>query len=118
MKVQKYYREEAVLPVNHNDKPMTATEIMAASWVSVDEALPTTEDGDWVLGVASGKSRGSDLVNAITLVTYDADRCVWELEAFPFTRVRVSHWMRLPDLPTGVPELPGPLKEKEQDDEH
>ena len=99
MREQRYFREEDGLPVNHDDEPLTAAEIMAKAWISVDEALPKPEDGDWVLGVATGTSRGVKLKNAIAMVFYVPERKEWTLEEFPFARVQVSHWMPLPDLP-------------------
>lgn len=71
-------------------------------WVRTKDALPGPDDGDWVLGVVTGKIHGIRMENAVLMVSYDTDSGKWFLEERPWPEVSVSHWMRLPDLPEEV----------------
>lgn len=93
-----YYPAAECLPVNHTTKPLTPAEIMAGMWVPVTERLPSQEDGDWVLGIATADIGALHLRDAITLVGYDPKEG-WFLHEQPTVDATVTHWMPLPDLP-------------------
>ncbi len=74
-------------------------------WISAKEKKPTGEEGDWVLGVATGQAANLALVDAEALVSYDEEADEWYLTDVPDTTVHVSWWMPLPEPPE-LPELP------------
>ena len=73
--------------------------IGAPAWISANVAVPTPEDGDWVLGVANGKNGAIELRNAVVMVSYDEEARKWTLDHAPETEVDVRYWMPLPEPP-------------------
>lgn len=83
---------------------MACRALASLKWIPADEAKP--EYDEFVLGVCSATlSDHAWMTDAIAVVEYDETVGQWMLAAWPEAEdVKVSHWMRLPDLPEGVGE--------------
>ena len=67
-------------------------------WVPVTESLPGTDR--FVLGIVNGKYGTITFEKASQLVEYDGSS--WWLDGYPnLDAVNVTHWMPLPEGPTG-----------------
>ena len=71
-------------------------------WKDAGKEKP--EPGEFVLGVCTATlSDHGWLTDAIAIVEYDETHDEWLLDGWPEVEdVKVSHWMRLPELPEGV----------------
>lgn len=77
---------------------------LAPAWISVEDALPATDE-KLVLVIVNGKPRGNiTLTAAQCLATYYPEEG-WVIEEYPeWENPGVTHWMQLPEPPEGIEE--------------